>query len=299
MHNDKTLFEQTVVEIFGQTGIKREIIEKDYFVTMILQELTKELPHLLFKGGTSLSKCYKLINRFSEDIDLTLEDDHLTQGQRRNVKTAIVDACATLGFKILNLDNTRSKREFNRYKIDSPSVFGIGKLKQYVYIETSFMVKSFPSEIKQATSIIYDFLKERGFEDLIAEYELQPYTVRVQSLERTFIDKVFAICDYYLDGRIREHSRHLYDIYKLLPHVKTDDGLKTLVSVVRLARQGSAFCPSSADGVKVNALLQQVIDEDTYKQDYQAITADLLFEKVTYAQTIEALRHLVKTGIFI
>ena len=45
------------------------IIEKDYYVTLVLCELAKQVPDLLFKGGTSLSKCHKIIDRFSEDID--------------------------------------------------------------------------------------------------------------------------------------------------------------------------------------------------------------------------------------
>jgi predicted nucleotidyltransferase component of viral defense system len=293
-HNNRELFEQTVLEKFNQTNIKREIIEKDYYVTMILKKLSKRLPHLMFKGGTSLSKCFKIINRFSEDIDLTLEDGHLTQGQRQNVKAAIVESCEELGLTILNLDDTRSKREFNRYQIDYPSIFGAEKLKQYVYVETSFMVKSFPSEISLASSLIYDFLNEHGFNDLIAEYELQPYQVRVQSIERTFIDKLFAICDYYLDGRVREHSRHLYDIHKLFPHIKIDGTLKQLMHETRIARQGKAFCPSAAEGVNLQDLLRKVIENETYKQDYKTITEDLLFETVSYEETIETLNRIIK-----
>lgn len=298
LHNERELFEQTIIEIFDRTNIKREIIEKDYYVTMILKELSARLPHLLFKGGTSLSKCYKLISRFSEDIDLTLEDGYLTQGQRQNVKTVIVEVCEKLGLKILNLEDTRSKREFNRYQIDYPTIFGVGKLKQYVYIETSFLVKSFPSEIKPATSIIYDFLKERGFDNIIDEHGLEPYCVRVQSIERTFIDKLFAICDYYLAGRVREHSRHLYDIYKLFPHIKADETLKQLVVETQFARQGKVFCPSAAKGVNLNQLIQQIIAEETYKQDYRTITEDLLFEAVSYEQAVETLKTIIKSGLF-
>jgi len=298
LHYDEALFEQTVIEIFEQTGIKREVIEKDYYVTMILKELSERLPRLLLKGGTSLSKCYKLINRFSEDIDLNWEYDRLTQAQRQNVKAIIVRTCESLRLKILNINDTRSRREINRYQIDYPTIFDMGKLRQYVYIGTSFMIKSFPSEMKPATSIIYDFLKEHSFDNIIEEYGLQPYQVRVQSIERTFIDKLFAICDYYLDGRVREHSRHLYDIFKLFPHIKIDEALKHLAVETRLVRQGKNFCLSAAEGVDINALLQQIIDENIYKQDYQTITTDLLFESVTYEQTIETLNDIVKSGLF-
>jgi hypothetical protein len=160
------------------------------------------------------------------------------------------------------------------------------------------MVKSFPSEIKPTASIVYDFLKERGFDNIIEEHGLEPYSVRVQSIERTFIDKIFAICDYYIDGKIREHSRHLYDIYKLFSHIKIDEDLKCLAVETRLARQGKVFCPSAAEGVNINVLLKQIINENTYKKDYQTITEDLLFETIPYDKTIETLNRIIKSGLF-
>lgn len=49
------------------------IVEKDYYVTMILRELSERKKFVVFKGGTSLSKCHKVIKRFSEDIDITID----------------------------------------------------------------------------------------------------------------------------------------------------------------------------------------------------------------------------------
>ncbi|NMA59647.1 MAG: nucleotidyl transferase AbiEii/AbiGii toxin family protein [Clostridiales bacterium] len=73
---------------------------------MVLQELAKNVPNLIFKGGTSLTKCFKAIKRFSEDIDLTLKKDFLTQGNRVETKRIIVDTCTNkldLILKILNI----------------------------------------------------------------------------------------------------------------------------------------------------------------------------------------------------
>ena len=50
------------------------IIEKDYYVTLVLKEIATRNPDIVFKGGTSLSKCYKIIDRFSEDIDLNIKE---------------------------------------------------------------------------------------------------------------------------------------------------------------------------------------------------------------------------------
>ena len=69
LHNDRELFEQLILRTSESLGIKAEIIEKYYYVTLFLKELVSVSPEIIFKGGTSLSKCYHLIDRFSEDID--------------------------------------------------------------------------------------------------------------------------------------------------------------------------------------------------------------------------------------
>ena len=64
------------------------MLEKDYYVTLLLEGLCREVKGLVFKGGTSLSKCYKAIDRFSEDIDLSLDSAHLGSRQKQNLKQA-------------------------------------------------------------------------------------------------------------------------------------------------------------------------------------------------------------------
>ena len=63
LHEDKELFREVVAEVNAQTGVAQTIIEKDYYVTMILKLLSERLPEIVFKGGTSLSKCFHLIER--------------------------------------------------------------------------------------------------------------------------------------------------------------------------------------------------------------------------------------------
>lgn len=75
LHNEPELLEQLLLRTSDDLGIKPEIIEKDYYVTIFLKELVRISPDIIFKGGTSLSKCYHLIHRFSEDIDLNIETE--------------------------------------------------------------------------------------------------------------------------------------------------------------------------------------------------------------------------------
>lgn len=298
MHNDKEVFQQIILAASNDMHIPGAVIEKDYYVTVFLKKLVKGMPELLFKGGTSLSKCYKVINRFSEDIDITLETDNYTQGKRQSAKKAIVKICEELGLSILNLDDTRSKRDFNRYQIDYSAVFTTQGIKDYLYVETGFLVMSFPGQTKPATSIIYDYLQKIGRSDIIDNYDLRPFDIRVLSMERTFIDKVFAICDYAYDGKIYEHSRHLYDLHKMFPLLTLDDTFAKLVVAVRALRKIRSHCPSAADGVNISEKLRQIIKDETYKKDYEDVTEKLLFEKVTYAQTIDTLQKIIEKNVF-
>ena len=90
LHNGKELFEEVITEANAQTGIAQSIIEKDYYVTMILKLLTKSNPDIVFKGGTSLSKCFHLIDRFSEDIDITFSE-HIGESRRKNLNTIFLN----------------------------------------------------------------------------------------------------------------------------------------------------------------------------------------------------------------
>jgi hypothetical protein len=134
---------------------------------------------------------------------------------------------------------------------------------------------------------------------IVEQYALQPYELKVLAMERTFIDKTFALGDYYLDGKSAEHSRHIYDLYKLLPRISLDDDFKRLATEVRNVRRPHRTCLSAQKGVNVQELLERIITEDVYKSDYKKITSALLFEAVDYDTAINALKAVVESGAFI
>lgn len=82
LHKNHQELYDTLLVLGDRLNTSPAVIEKDYYVTMFLEALSKKVPNLLFKGGTSFSKCHKIINRFSEDIDLTLDADNQTQGKK-------------------------------------------------------------------------------------------------------------------------------------------------------------------------------------------------------------------------
>ena len=274
------------------------IAEKDYYVTMILRELSERQDFIVFKGGTSLSKCYKAIKRFSEDIDITI-DSKLTQRQMKKLKESIKVIAEQLGMTIPNIEETRSRRSYNRYILEYQS--GLSEpddaVQNAVLMETSFAEVSFPTAVLPVHSYIGDMMVEEAPEEL-KNFRLEPFEMKVQGLDRTLADKVFAICDYYMQNRVKKHSRHIYDIYKLLQIIPQTDEVKALVKEVRDVRAMTNICPSAQSDVNVPEMLKFLIENEIYKEDYENITARILEEDVSYDVAIEAVKKIASSGMF-
>ena len=257
------------------------------------------MPEIIFKGGTSLSKCYHLIDRFSEDIDLNVETETKpSESKRKLLKSSIVGVIDKLNFTLTNPDNVKSRREYNRYIIDYPSVLGAAYLKEMLIVETAVYQRAYPTVRKQAGSLIYDYLSANGFSDFAKQYNLEPFELNVQAAERTMIDKLYALADYYLAGTIAEHSRHIYDIYKLLSVVEINNELKSLAVSVADERRPHSRSLSVQEGVSVKNVLREIIDNRVYEEDYNTITSALLFEPVPYESAVNALKIILSSDLF-
>lgn len=287
-----------VGEIVAQSvGQPVPYVVKDYYVTLMLREMLSANEQLVFKGGTALSKCYGIIKRFSEDIDLGVEESSATQGQRRKIKEAVKGAAQALGLDIANLDRTRSRREFNRYEIPLPEDYAGSAVAGRLYVETAVMTPISPTTRRKVSSIIGDYLAEAGRADLVDRYSLHPFEARVTSLERSFCDKVFAVCDYYLEGKdLEKPSRHIYDIHKLLSVVNLDAALRELMSKVALERRASSLnCPSAEEGVDLASVLEGIVEGEAYRRGYERTTVRLLNpgEEVSYDVAAASLGEVV------
>ena len=222
----------------------------------------------------------------------------MTESERKKLTKTVIEVIENCGMVLYNGEEIRSRGEFNKFVINYNSEYAIESLKPHLIVETAISIRSFPTEDLDADCYIYQFLKKRGAEDLIKQYQIEPFKVKVQTLERTFVDKVFAVCDYFLNGNIKEHSRHLYDLYKLYPKVNQDENLLNLIEEVRKVRSKSKICLSAQDECSVNSILEEIIETDFYKKDYEEITRDLLFEDVSYNLVVENLKKISNMNMF-
>lgn len=299
LHEDKELFKDVIEATAESQSQPIAIVEKDYYVTMILKLLSEEVPDCVFKGGTSLSKCHHAIDHFSEDIDIAFSED-LTQGQRKNLKDkTIAGISRRLGLPISDWENARSRRDYNCYTFDYKPIGGYiqESLLLGVKMEVSLGSVSFPTIKLPVDSYVYQYLQQEN-EDIIREYQLQPFEMTLQSLERTFADKVFAICDYYISGKIQRNSRHIYDLYMLLPRIDLTEEYKELVSEIRLHRAKLSICPSAQEGVVISEILEKIIKDEVYRSDYEAITTYFHHHPVGYKEAISAIRTIIASDVF-
>lgn len=285
MHDFKDLVAKTASHL-GRTG---SFIVKDYFAVTILKEITAINPDLVFKGGTCLSKCYDIIDRFSEDVDLGVRGEHASEGMRKGIKAAVQASASKLGLNISNISDTKSRREYNRYELPLPSPVGTQEPNSLI-LETAVMTPASPANIRPIQSFIGEYCSSKGFNGVVREYALQPFNVNANSLERTFCDKVFALCDYYLLGNIPpRQSRHIYDLRKLCDNVIVDDALFELMDAVRSQREGRYHCPSADADICIPKILKEIIASASYETDYEHLTMPLLYEEISYSQAIESL----------
>ena len=291
LHKDREQFEAIINAVSNELGIPVSIVEKDYYVTMLLKQLAEKAPGCVFKGGTSLSKCHHAINRFSEDIDITFSDK-LSQGERQNLKNKIIAGISEyLNLPIIDWDNAKSRRDYNCYTFKYSPIEGYvpQSLIEGVKMEVVLGSVSFPTVEMEVDSYIYQVLKVDNIE-LVQEYELEPFTMTLQSIERTFIDKVFALCDYYIKNDVNKHSRHIYDLYMLFPKITFDDHFKQLIEEVRIERSKMAkMCPSAEEGVDISKLLQDIVDNKIYEKDYEEITSYFQKDRLEYAEAISVI----------
>lgn len=270
-------------------NISQEYVEKDYYAISLLKKLCEKRTEIVFKGGTCLSKCFKIINRFSEDIDVSLDVERLSYKERKilahsNIENSLLEA----NLKLLNKDSIRSRRWFNQYRGEYESVISNNSSNKII-LELATQSPSFPEEIKECQTFIGEYLDSIGQHDLCVEYGLEKFPVKVQKLERTFVDKVYAICDYQISKKLTRNSRHIYDLHRILQLIKLDSSLVDLFSRIREYRLINQMCYSVLGDYKLHELVSNIIKEDTFKSDFNNVTKPLLYDTTEYSECIKSL----------
>ena len=289
-------WKEIIETVARELGRSEQMVEKDTIQSMFLFELAKsELP-FVFKGGTSLSKAYNLIDRFSEDIDLSM-NRRPTQSERVKSKELIIEIAENLGLVLSNPEDIKSRYDYNKYAFKYESLFSVIPLE--IIIETSFYQSVYPVDKHMVGSFVGRFCLERNI-ILPVPFEAAEVMMNVQSVERTLVDKVFAVCDYKIQNMQDRDSRHLYDICKLLREVELNEKLDKLIDMVRDDRMRSKNNPSAQLEYFIPDMLKEIIRSRFYEPDYKNVTQKLLYEDISYDYAIEnGIAIIAESDVFV
>ncbi len=306
LHKDKKVFKELILATTQNTpGLQTYQVEKDYFVSLFLKELSVvDFDYeIVFKGGTSLSKCYGVIDRFSEDIDLAInfKNQNASRRVRRRLKNKIVTAIDNLDMIFINQDQVESNRDFNNYEIEYEKTFdATSEMLPFIKVETIAVYKPYPIEKLEVGNYITKYLEsiEEGIE-LIDKYDLQRFKMNVQAIERTFIDKLFAICDYHLVGTYDRYSRHIYDIHMIWKSKLLNiEKINTIIDdVIKDRQRFTDRNLSSNPGTKVKEILSEIITKEVFKKDFNDVSTIFIYNDVSYESIIKSLSEIIKTDI--
>ncbi|MEE3416943.1 MAG: nucleotidyl transferase AbiEii/AbiGii toxin family protein, partial [Prevotella sp.] len=202
-------------------------IEKDYWITKILQQLsrTSQANNTVWKGGTSLSKAYRLIDRFSSDIDVAVLAEGMKGNQIKNLISKVSKGM-TEGIPETDVPGETSKGSHYRKTYHSYTSTLSGSdprmklLGNYVIVEINSFANPYPYVRLEIESFITQFLRETGRESLIEELDMAPFELNVLDKRRTICEKLvsllrFSFTSQPLDG-LNKKIRHFYDLHALV-----------------------------------------------------------------------------------
>ena len=290
-----------------KTGVSQVVLEKDWWVTAVLRALFS-LPyakHLSFKGGTSLSKCYNLIERFSEDIDIAVYREFLGYGGTLS-KTQINDklrraACSFVREKLqfdltkelenkgINPDNFSVKVNITPITTTDPEIievhyktlFADQYIKPIVKLEISG--RSMNEPVKE---IILQSMLDEAFPN--TPFAEKNFEINAVAPERTFLEKICLLHEEFAKPqeliRTERMSRHLYDLEKIMDTPVAEKALEdkelydSIVAHRRIFVGLKDFDYSTLAHKTINIIPPNCII-DLWKNDYEIMQNTMIYGK--------------------
>lgn len=224
LHEDSAIFKEAVTVTAQRMGITPMYVEKDYWVTWALQRIfaSEAATYAVFKGGTALSKCFKEIERFSEDIDLVVLNNGASGNQLKKQLKTISSAVEAMlpEVEIASVTNKKGmiRKTAHTYakQFDGP----FGQVRDFIVLESTWLGYHEPHSQRQISSFIFEMMVANGQQTLAEEYNLLPFNVRVLDPTRTLCEKIMSLVRFSHTANpiedLRLKVRHIYDIHQLL-----------------------------------------------------------------------------------
>lgn len=232
LHLFPELFNQAVLTTAARLNISPIYIEKDYWVTYALSHIfNSEIGReAVFKGGTSLSKCFGLIDRFSEDIDLVVIRNQSESGNQLKNKIKKISKSVSVVLPETKIEGITNKVGMIRKTAHTyPKIFKghFGQVRDIIIIESTWLGNFEPYTKATVNSFIYEMMSQNNQQELIDKYEMNPFEVSVLNPKRTLCEKIMSLVRFSHSSNpindLGNKIRHTYDIHMMLRNKTLND----------------------------------------------------------------------------
>lgn len=225
LHENKTLFRQAVQFTADQMRIPAIYVEKDYWVTYALFTIfnNKIGKDTVFKGGTALSKCYNMIERFSEDIDLVVlrregERDGKLKSKLKAVSTVLETVLPEVTIEGITNKMGMIRKTAHSYSKEFKGDYG--QVRDVIILESTWLGYFEPYTTKSIVSFIGQMMLNNKQFDISKENGLLPFDLLTLEPTRTICEKIMSLVRFsYGENPIddlKKKIRHTYDLHQLL-----------------------------------------------------------------------------------
>jgi Nucleotidyl transferase AbiEii toxin, Type IV TA system len=318
----------TLEEAARTSAINAKAIEKDWWVTLVLKALFEGIygKYMIFKGGTSLSKCWGLIERFSEDIDIALDakafgvkykkdptKGDLERLKRRGCSFTSIELKAALEEQLAKMKIaaglvTITAEEVNPKMPDKdpqvlmvayPSLYEANPyLRDEVRVEVSVRSLKEPFTKRAVQSILYTWFPNEAYVET-------PMEIAAVDPRKTCLEKAFLLHEEFMKTdmnkiRIERMSRHLYDLYRLdksgVADAALEDG-ELYAAIIEHRKQYSRLRHVNYETLQRTTIsfLPPLALHERYREDYALMQEQMIYgEAVVFEKLMERLGILLK-----
>jgi predicted nucleotidyltransferase component of viral defense system len=233
LHDDIKLFGETIRAASQHLNINVVFVEKDYWISLVLNHLAKNKysSQTVFKGGTSLSKGFGLIDRFSEDVDIAIIDEDKKSGNEIRTLIRTIEKEMTKDLTEVQIEGLTSKgSKFRKSVFEYVSIDAKNKDNKLI-VEINSFTNPFPFHTLNIKSTLFDFLTQTRNDKFVEQYDLQPFKINVLNKEQTMLEKIVSLIRFSFDQNASESLsnkiRHFYDLYFLMKDAECSAFIKS------------------------------------------------------------------------
>lgn len=316
LHTNRELFTNAITATAQRMDILEIYVEKDYWICYALKLIFESaIKHeVIFKGGTALSKCYRYIDRFSEDIDLVVLRRDMETGNQLKNKLRKITKAIKVPFEEVAIDGITNKMGMIRkIAYNYPKVFegDFGQVRDTIIIEATWLGHFEPYSKKTLNTYIYEMIVDANQMQLAEDYELLPFEVLVLDVKRTLCEKIMSLVRFsHTETPIEDLNnkiRHVYDIHQLLKDKTvqeffTSDNFETML--LKVAHEDVQSFKNNNDWLKYHPKEALIFKEpegtwnqlkDTYQNDLKFLVYGALpIEEDVFAMLLKVSKRLTK-----